>query len=54
MTDATLAAIAATLDEIEGLAARFDRLGLAGIARKLRAGRERIEETLTAPPEDAT
>ena len=54
MTDATLAALTAALDEIEALAARFERLGMAGVARRLRAGRERVEETLTAPTEETT
>ena len=49
MTDALLAALAAALDEIEAEAARFDRLGMTGVARRLRAMGERLEERATAP-----
>ena len=37
MTDTTLDALAACLDEIEALAARLERLSLFGLAAKLRA-----------------
>ena len=49
MTDALLAALAAALDEIEAEAARFDRLGMTGVARRRRALAERLEERATAP-----
>ena len=49
MTDALLAALAAALDEIEAEAARFDRLGMTGVARRLRALAERLEDRATAP-----
>lgn len=52
MTDALLAALAAALDEIEAEAARFDRLGMTGVARRLRALAERLEERATAPQAD--
>jgi hypothetical protein len=54
VTDALLAALAAALDKIEAEAARFDRLGMTGVARRLRALAERLEERATAPQAGGT
>lgn len=49
MTDTTLDALAACLDEIESLAAHFERLHMTGMARWLRELAARLEERATEP-----
>lgn len=56
-TDALLDLLAAHLDELEAMAARYQRIGMTGTAARLRAVRDRLEERVTEPEgegDDAT
>lgn len=48
-TDTLLDLLAAHLDELEAMAARYHRIGMTGTAARLRAMRDRLEERVTGP-----